>query len=329
MQLLFADALPGATIAELESRGHDCVVEPALGGERPRRPHRAAFDVLVVRSTKVEAPSSRTPTGWPWSSAPVPGTNTIDTTAAAARGVLVANVPGRNSAAVAELTMGLLLAVDRRIPDNVVDLRAGRWEKKSYGKAAGLLGTTMGIVGLGSIGLCVAERAVAFGIKVQALEKPREAYVETRAPTSSGITICATLEELLATSDIVSLHVPVAPETKHLVDDDVPQPPAARRDPAEHLARRRHRRGGPAGGARRGRGAGGPRRLRRRTRQRHGRLELARSPSTPAWSAPTTSAPRPSRRSSRPPPAWSRSSTRSSRARPATASTSHRAGSGR
>ena len=97
--------------------------------------------------------------------------------------MLVANVPGRNSAAVAELTMGLLLAIDRRIPDNVADLRAGRWDKKTYSKAAGLLGSTLGIVGLGSIGLCVAERAAAFGVKVQTLAKPgRAAYVEDRVP---------------------------------------------------------------------------------------------------------------------------------------------------
>ena len=87
------------------------------------------------------------------------GTNTIDTDAAASHGVVVSNVPGRNSAAVAELTMGLLLAIDRRIADNVADLRNGRWDKQRYSKAGGLLGSTMGIIGLGSIGLLVAERA--------------------------------------------------------------------------------------------------------------------------------------------------------------------------
>src|SRR5262245_43152442 len=147
------------------------------------------------------------------------GTNTIDTDAAAERAVFVSNVPGRNAAAVAELTMGLLLAVDRRIADNVADLREGRWDKQTYGKAEGLLGSTMGILGLGSIGFLVAERAAAFGIHVQSLAKEgRSAAAVTRAE-ELGITMCDSLEDLLATSDIVSLHVPAGPATRNLVDE--------------------------------------------------------------------------------------------------------------
>jgi D-3-phosphoglycerate dehydrogenase / 2-oxoglutarate reductase len=133
--------------------------------------------------------------------------------------VFVSNVPGRNAAAVAELTMGLLLAVDRRIPDNVADLREGRWDKKTYGKAEGLLGSTMGILGLGSIGFLVAERAAAFGIRLQAVEKDGRSAAAVARAEELGITMCASLEELVASSDIVSLHVPASPETKYLVDD--------------------------------------------------------------------------------------------------------------
>ena len=216
LRILVADSLPQTAIDELEARGHECVVDAGLA-DSDLADRIRGFDILVVRSTKVKKGVFANADRLALVIRAGAGTNTIATTAAAARGVLVANVPGRNSAAVAELTMGLLLAVDRRIPDNVIDLRAGRWEKKTYGKAAGLLGKTMGIIGLGSIGLSVAERAVSFGIKVQALEKPREAYVETRI-AELGITICSSLEELLTTSDIVSLHVPSASETKHLVD---------------------------------------------------------------------------------------------------------------
>ena len=129
-------------------------------------------DVLVVRSTKVGAAVFEAADRLALVIRAGAGTNTIDTAAAAAHGVLVSNVPGRNAAAVAELTMGLILAIDRRIADNVADLRRGRWEKKEYAKADGLLGSTLGIIGLGSIGLCVAERATAFGIRVQALARP-------------------------------------------------------------------------------------------------------------------------------------------------------------
>src|SRR6266545_5165495 len=218
MQLLFADRVPEDTVAELESRGHQCVVEPGLGADD--LPGRiAGFDTLVVRSTEVTARVFEAANRLALVIRAGAGTNTIDTAAAAARGVFVANVPGRNSAAVAELTIGLLLAIDRRIADNVADLRHGRWDKKRYSQADGLLGSTMGIIGLGSIGLCVAERAAAFGIRLYAQAKPgRAAYVDARA-NELAITMVDTQAELLSISDIVSLHVPSCDETRHLVDE--------------------------------------------------------------------------------------------------------------
>ena len=219
MHLLFADRLPEQTITDLEARGHVCVTEPGLGAEElPAR--IAGFDGLVVRSTKVKRAVFEAADRLVLVIRAGAGTNTIDTDAAAHRGVFVSNVPGRNAAAVAELTMGLLLAVDRRIPDNVADLRSGHWDKQRYSKAAGLLGSTMGVIGLGSIGFAVAERAAAFGIRVQALAKPgRSSYAVSRAE-ELGITMCDSMEELLASSDIVSLHVPAGEDTKHLVDGE-------------------------------------------------------------------------------------------------------------
>jgi D-3-phosphoglycerate dehydrogenase len=218
MRLLFADAVPPQTVAELESRGHACVVEPALqAGDLADR--IAGFDLLVVRSTKVGADVIEAADRLAMVIRAGAGTNTIDTAAAAARGVLVANVPGRNAAAVAELTLGLLLAIDRRIPDNVADLRAGRWDKKGYSRAEGLLGSTMGIVGLGAIGLAVAERATAFGIAVQTVARPgRSPYVGFRVD-ELGIGLVDSLPDLLSTSRIVSVHVPAGPDTVGLVDD--------------------------------------------------------------------------------------------------------------
>src|SRR3954454_9014862 len=211
-RILVADSLPKTAIDALEARGHECVVDTSLAdGDLADR--IAGFDILIVRSSKVKRGVFANADRLALVIRAGAGTNTIATADAAARGVLVANVPGRNSAAVAELTMGLLLAVDRRIPDNVADLRAGRWNKKTYGKAAGLLGSTMGIVGLGSIGLCVAERAVAFGMHVQVVEKERSEDVATRA-AELGIITCADLEELLETSDVVSLHVPASEGTR-------------------------------------------------------------------------------------------------------------------
>jgi D-3-phosphoglycerate dehydrogenase len=219
MKLLFADSLPDQAVADLESRGHECVMEPGLGAkELPGR--IAGFDALVVRSTKVNSAVFESADRLALVIRAGAGTNTIDTAAAASRGVLVANVPGRNAAAVAELTMGLLLAIDRRIADNVADLRGGHWDKKRYSKADGLLGKTMGIIGLGSIGLGVAERAVPFGIDVQSLARPgRSEHVAARAE-ELGITMLGSREELLSASDIVTVHVPSAKDTKRMVDGE-------------------------------------------------------------------------------------------------------------
>jgi D-3-phosphoglycerate dehydrogenase len=217
MHLLLADRLPQQTVTDLERRGHTVVMEPALTAEElPAR--IAGFDGLVVRSTKVPEPVFEAADRLTLVIRAGAGTNTIDTDAAASRGVFVCNVPGRNSAAVAELTMGLLLAVDRRIPDNVADLRAGRWDKQLYGKAEGLLGATMGIVGLGSIGLAVAERAAAFGIHLQSVARSgRTAYAVSRAE-ELDIAMCDSLETLAETSDILTVHVPASAATKGLVD---------------------------------------------------------------------------------------------------------------
>ena len=218
MDLLFADRLPQPTITDLEARGHVCVMEPGLKGEELAA-RIAGFDGLVVRSTKVKRAVFEAADRLALVIRAGAGTNTIDTDAAAERGVFVCNVPGRNAAAVAELTMGLLLALDRRIADNVADLRKGQWDKERYSKAGGLLGSTMGIIGLGSIGLAVAERAAGFGIHVQSLARSGRANdVSTRAE-ALGITMCDSLAELLSSSDIVSLHVPSAKDTRHLVDE--------------------------------------------------------------------------------------------------------------
>jgi D-3-phosphoglycerate dehydrogenase len=219
VRILFADKLSDQTVHDLEAHGHECRVEPDLGpDDLPGRIR--GYDALVVRSTKVPRPVFEASDRLVLVIRAGAGTNTIDTDAAAERAVFVCNVPGRNAAAVAELTMGLLLAVDRRIPDNVADLREGRWDKKAYGKADGLLGSTMGIIGLGSIGMLVAERAAAFGIRVQSVAREGRSPAAITRAEELGITMCGSLEDLVAACDIVSLHVPASPATKHLVDAD-------------------------------------------------------------------------------------------------------------
>src|ERR1019366_2627954 len=94
------------------------------------------------------------------------GYNTIDVAAASRRGIYVSNCPGKNSIAVAELAFALILALDRRLADNVASLRAGQWNKKEYSKAKGIGGRTLGLVGLGQIGREMIPRAKGFGLRV-------------------------------------------------------------------------------------------------------------------------------------------------------------------
>ena len=217
MKILFADAIDPTTVSELAAREHDCVVEPALGAEELPG-WVAGFEALVVRSTRVTADTIGAADALELIVRAGAGTNTIDTRSAADAGIYVTNVPGRNAVAVAELTMGLLLAIDRHIPDNVADLRSGRWDKKRYGEAQGLLGRTMGIVGLGDIGLAVAERASAFGMELLGLRKAgRRPWVVARIG-SLGFHLVDTLEELVSTAHAVSIHVPAAEDTVGLID---------------------------------------------------------------------------------------------------------------
>jgi D-3-phosphoglycerate dehydrogenase / 2-oxoglutarate reductase len=218
VRILIADTLSEQTLHDLEERGHECVSRPELS-QKDLPAEMSGYDVLVVRSTKVPRAVFEAADRLVLVIRAGAGTNTIDTEAAAERGVFVCNVPGRNAAAVAELTMGLLLAVDRRIPDNVADLRESRWNKATYAKAEGLLDSTMGILGLGSIGLLVAERAAAFGIQVQSVVRRGRAPSVAARAEQLGIRMCDSLDELLAGSDIVSLHLPASAETRHLVDE--------------------------------------------------------------------------------------------------------------
>ena len=216
MRVLLADAIHPSTVEILTERGHECVFEPKLSSdELPGR--MPGSQALVVRSTEVTAAAIEAADALELIVRAGAGTNTIDVEAASEVGIYVTNVPGRNAIAVAELTMGLLLAIDRRIPDNVADLRAGTWNKSTYGKADGLFGKVMGIVGLGDIGFAVAERAGAFGMSLRAVRKDRDEAAEERIK-ALGIELVDSLEELAGTSDVISIHVPSSPETESMFD---------------------------------------------------------------------------------------------------------------
>lgn len=216
MRVLLADAIDPSTVDALTERGHECASEPKLSADDlPAR--IGGSEVLVVRSTKVTSAAIEAADALELIVRAGAGTNTIEVEAASEVGIYVTNVPGRNAIAVAELTMGLLLAIDRRIADNVADLRTGSWNKSDYSKADGIFGKVLGIVGLGEIGFAVAERASAFGLNVRAIRKDRDEEAEERIK-ALGIELVDSLEDLVATSDIVSIHVPATPETESMFD---------------------------------------------------------------------------------------------------------------
>ena len=215
MRVLMADTFPVEFLPQIERFGYECHLRPELGGDTLREA-LPGMQVLLVRSTGISERTLETATDLGWIIRAGAGYNTIDFEAAARRAIWVSNVPGRNSIAVAELTMGLILALDRRIPDNVIAIRRKQWRKKEFAKAGGLLGKTLGIVGMGRIGIEVARRAHGFGLKSVTVEKPRSPEVRDHMD-ELGIAPVSRLEELFSVSDIVSLHVPATPTTAGLV----------------------------------------------------------------------------------------------------------------
>jgi D-3-phosphoglycerate dehydrogenase len=219
MRVLFADRFPESQLAQLRERGCECELRPELASEELPGA-LGGFDVLVVRSTKVTSAALECSDLRLVVRAGA-GTNTIDVASASKRGVYVCNVPGKNAIAVAELAFGLLLAIDRNIPDNVSDLRAGRWDKARYQRASGLQGRHVGIVGVGAIGVELAERVAAFGMSVHAIDRPGRDEDSRARLDAIGAIYHADLAALVSVCDVLSFHVPALSETRHLLDAEL------------------------------------------------------------------------------------------------------------
>jgi len=215
MKILIADKFPEGGQTDLREAGFEIVYDPELKDAALAAAIKStAADILVVRGTKV--------TGEMLEAGRLSlvvragaGYNTIDVKTASSRGIYVTNCPGKNSVAVAELAFGLILALDRRIPDNAIDLRQGRWNKKEYSKARGIYGRTLGLVGLGKIGQEMIPRAKAFGMPVVAWSR---SLTPERAE-KLGIEMKQSPLEVAPSSDIVSVHVALNNDTRNLIDE--------------------------------------------------------------------------------------------------------------
>ncbi|HVL17030.1 MAG TPA: phosphoglycerate dehydrogenase [Gemmatimonadales bacterium] len=217
MKVLIADKFEKVGIDGLKELGCEVVSQPDVKAEglaaliRETDPH-----ILIVRSKKVGAEALSAGTALTLVIRAGAGIDTIDVATASSRGIFVSNCPGKNSIAVAELVMGLLLACDRRIPDQVADLRQGRWNKGEFSKARGLYGRRLGVVGLGQIGREVASRARAFGMRVIAWSRS----LTHEEADALGLVYAQTPLEVAHHADAVTVNVAANADTKHLVNAD-------------------------------------------------------------------------------------------------------------
>jgi D-3-phosphoglycerate dehydrogenase len=215
MKILIADKLSDEAVAQLEELGATVTVDADLNPDTLPASIQDN-EVLIVRSTKVKADTIGNATNLSLIIRAGAGVNTIDLKAANEKGIHVANCPGKNTEAVAELAIGLMIAADRRIVNATVDLRNGVWNKNEYGKARGLMGRTLGIIGMGAIGKSVARKAQGLGMKViawsRSLTEDQAAELEVEYKGS--------MNEVAAEADVLSIHLASNDDTRWIINKD-------------------------------------------------------------------------------------------------------------
>jgi D-3-phosphoglycerate dehydrogenase / 2-oxoglutarate reductase len=215
LKIVVADELPASAL-ELIRAEAGWVVD-ARSGRKPDvlAADLADADALLVRSaTKVDAALMDAAPGLRIIARAGTGVDNVDVAAASARGILVVNAPGANSISVAEHACALMLALARSVPAADRSMKDGRWEKKKF-LGTELRGKTLGIAGLGRIGQEVAQRARAFGMRVVA----HDPYISKEIAAALGVELMS-IDEVCSTADVVTLHLPSTPETRHLFNDD-------------------------------------------------------------------------------------------------------------
>jgi D-3-phosphoglycerate dehydrogenase / 2-oxoglutarate reductase len=143
------------------------------------------------------------------------GVDNVDVDAATRRGVIVMNTPGGNTISTAEHAFSLLVSIARNIPQAHASVKAGHWDRKSF-EGVELHGKTIGIFGMGRIGTEMARRAIAFGMRPVAYDP----YLSSSRARSLQVELLEDLEQVLAQSDFVTMHMPLTPETTHLINGD-------------------------------------------------------------------------------------------------------------
>lgn len=215
LRILITDGLAKEGLEVLKKNPKLEVFESSTIDREDIKKRLAETDVLVVRSrTQVDKDLLEYAKGLKVVLRAGIGLDNVDVPAATDRGIVVMNAPTGNIVTTAEHTLAMIFAASRHIPQADQSLRAGKWEKKKF-QGNELRGKTLGLVGLGNIGRAVAERALGIGMKVSAYDP----YVSAEAAARQNIRL-APMDELLRTSDYISVHVPLLPQTKNLIGKD-------------------------------------------------------------------------------------------------------------
>jgi len=218
VKILIADKFPEMGLEGLGKLGLEVVSDPDLKEEALEEAlRRTSAAIVVVRSTRVEAHHLDASADLALVIRAGAGVNTIDVDGASRRGIHVANCPGKNSIAVAELAFAHLLAMDRQLVDGTLDLRHGAWNKKKYARARGVFGSTLGLLGMGRIGREMAHRARAFGMGVIAWSRS----LTPQKAEELGVDHAASPIEVASRCDVLSVHVALNDDTRHLVNAEV------------------------------------------------------------------------------------------------------------
>ena len=208
MKVLICDATDPKALEKIAAAGIEVVNKPDVTPDELVQ-ILPEYDAMVVRSrTKVRMPLIDVASNLKAIVRGGVGLDNIDVEHARSKGIKVLNTPAASSDSVAELTIGYLFGLARRVPQMTASMKSGKWEKKAF-KGSELSGKTLGLVGLGRIGQAIARRAAALGMNV---------LFYRRTTTEVDYATQVDLEELLARSDYVSLHVPHTPETHHIID---------------------------------------------------------------------------------------------------------------
>ncbi|MFZ1519340.1 MAG: NAD(P)-dependent oxidoreductase [Ignavibacteriaceae bacterium] len=207
IKILVADKFPDKYIQQMKDLDLEVIYNPKLG-EKDLVEAAKEVDILVVRSTIVNEETILNSEKLNLIIRAGSGVNNINIAAANKKGIYVTNCPGMNAVAVAELAMGLMISIDRSIPDNVSDFNKGVWNKDKYSKGKGLKGKTFGLIGVGNIGKEVAKRALAFEMNVYGKDISRIEGVPIKDFSE--------MDQLVPLCDVISIHLPATPQTKGL-----------------------------------------------------------------------------------------------------------------